>query len=104
MDTNEPVAADGGLLEGAAAIAVARWGEDSRRNRRRVYSNVEGLPLFRYRGQVCAFESALRAHAAALAVQREALRIEMEKAAAEQARLNISTRGPRPRREAIESK
>jgi hypothetical protein len=102
MDTIVDAPADDGLLEGAGAIAFERWGVDDRRHRRRVYTNAEGLPLFRWRGQVCAFKSALDAHAVALAAKREALRIEMEKAAAEQATLNIS-REPRPRRRATES-
>ena len=69
------------MLEGAAAIAVAYWGDE--RHARRVYGNPHALPLFHYRGKLCAFKSALDAHKAAIRAQKQALRKMMEKAVSE---------------------
>jgi hypothetical protein len=71
---------DDDMLEAAAAIAVAYWGNE--RHARRVYGNPHALPLFHYRGKLCAFRSALDAHKAAIRAQKQALRAMMEKAVA----------------------
>jgi hypothetical protein len=76
MDNN-----DDDMVVGAAAIAQAYWGDD--RHSRRVYGNAHALPLFHYRGKLCAFKSALDAHKAAIRAQKQALRAMMEKAVAE---------------------
>jgi hypothetical protein len=73
---------DEDIVQGAAAIAKAYWGD--KQHARRIYGgNVHGLPLFRYRGRVCAFRSALDAHKAAIRTQKQVLREMMEKAVSE---------------------
>jgi hypothetical protein len=76
------MANDDDIIQGAAAIAEAYWGD--KRHARRIYGgNLHGLPLFHHRGRVCAFQGALDAHKAAIRTQKQALRAMMEKTAAE---------------------
>jgi hypothetical protein len=80
MGTAKMSKIDDDMAAGAKAIAAEYWGDES--YFRRIYVNVEGLPIFRYRGQLCAFKTALAAHREAIRAQKSALRARMEKAAA----------------------
>jgi hypothetical protein len=72
---------DDDLVEGAEAVAEEYWGD--RKKKRRVYINPDRLPLFSYRGKLCAYRSALRAHKEAVRLQHRELRDQMTKAVAE---------------------
>jgi hypothetical protein len=75
--------ADDDLVVGAGAIAAEYFDDDDEKHRRRVYRNAEGLPLFSFRGKLCAFRTALRAHKDAVRHRRRELADQMTKAAAQ---------------------
>jgi hypothetical protein len=70
---------DDEVVEGAIGIAIEYYGSADKS--RRVHLNVDGLPLFKDHGRVCAFRSQLRAHKEARRKRLAALRRELEKTA-----------------------
>jgi hypothetical protein len=67
---------DTGMLMGAKAIAREAYGDE--KHWRRIYPNVDGLPLFRYRGQICSFKGA-QAHREAVRARKVELQSQMTK-------------------------
>jgi hypothetical protein len=93
MTTKNPTSAVGDVAKGAKAIALVRWGDE--KLARLVYRD-QSLPVFLDEsGRLCAFKSALKAHADAHEAQLDALRVRMTEEAAKAGSL-VRHRNRRP--------